>query len=116
MFVITQAIKKWHHYLLGHQFTILTNQKSLRELASQTIQTPKQEYWLSKLVGYDFEIRYRPGHDNVVANALSQVELIALQPINISCPHFDLIEDLKKIIIVDPKLVAIQAQLEEALW
>lgn len=39
--------------------------------------------WISKLMGYDFEICYRPGRNNVVADALSrksggEVELGAL--------------------------------------
>lgn len=29
---ITLAIKKWRQYLLGHQFTILTDHQSLKEL------------------------------------------------------------------------------------
>lgn len=40
MFVITQAVKKWRHYLLGRKFVILTDQKSLHELVSQIVQTP----------------------------------------------------------------------------
>lgn len=60
MFAITQAISKWRQYLLGRRFTTLTDQQSLMNLTTQTIQTPEQQQWLCKLVGYDFPILYRP--------------------------------------------------------
>lgn len=60
MFAITQAVSKWRQYLLRCKFTIFTDQQSLRNLTNQTIQTPEQQKWLSKLVGYDFQIIYRP--------------------------------------------------------
>lgn len=34
---ITSAVKKWRQYLLGHQFIILTDHKSLKELMSQVV-------------------------------------------------------------------------------
>lgn len=73
MFAITTAVKKWRHYLLGHHFRIFTDQKSLKGLLSQVIQTPAQHKWLTKLLGFDYEIIYTPGKSNVVADALSRV-------------------------------------------
>lgn len=37
---------------------------------TQTIQTPEQQKWLTKLMGYTYEICYTPGKDNLVADAL----------------------------------------------
>jgi hypothetical protein len=42
LFAITEAIAKFRHYLLGHKFIIRTDQKSLRSLMDQALQTPKQ--------------------------------------------------------------------------
>jgi hypothetical protein len=34
--------------------------------------SPKQHKWVTKLFGYDYEIIYKKGKDNVVADALSR--------------------------------------------
>ncbi|KAL0433095.1 UNVERIFIED_CONTAM: Transposon Tf2-11 polyprotein [Sesamum latifolium] len=70
LYAITKAIKKWRQYLLGHTFRVFTDHKSLKELVTQTIRTPEQQKWLTKLLGYSFEIHYKPGRENVVADAL----------------------------------------------
>lgn len=48
------------------------NQKSLRGLLDQVIQTPEQYHYLAKLLGYHYTIVYKPGKDNRVADALSR--------------------------------------------
>ncbi|WVZ26300.1 hypothetical protein V8G54_004844 [Vigna mungo] len=70
---ITSAVQKWRQYLLGRHFIIQTDQKSIKELLSQTVLTPDQQTYLSKLLGYDFEIQYRPGKTNSTADALSRL-------------------------------------------
>lgn len=70
---ITTAVKKWRHYLLGRHFIIETDQKSLKELMNQVVQTPDQHYYLSKLLGYDYEINYKPRKENQAADALSRL-------------------------------------------
>lgn len=37
------------------------------------MQTPKQQAWLHKFIGYDFRIEYKPGKDNQAADALFRV-------------------------------------------
>jgi len=39
---ITSVVKKLRQYLLGYPFVMNTNHKSLKEILSQVIQTPKQ--------------------------------------------------------------------------
>ncbi|XP_058741863.1 uncharacterized protein LOC131614269 [Vicia villosa] len=72
MYAVTEAVKKWRQYLIGQHFHIHTDQKSLRNLLLQKIQTPEQQKWTSKLQGFNFAIFYKPGRSNQVADALSR--------------------------------------------
>ncbi|KAL4558063.1 hypothetical protein LXL04_036259 [Taraxacum kok-saghyz] len=67
------SIQHWRPYLLGRHFTVFTDQKSLKHLLDQHITTCDQQNWLSKLMGYDFSIAYKPGPDNRAADALSRI-------------------------------------------
>ncbi|KAL4283566.1 hypothetical protein GQ457_16G024110 [Hibiscus cannabinus] len=110
MFAITQAVKKWRQYLLGRKFVILTDQKSLRELTQQTIQTPEQQQWLSKLLGYDFEIRYRPGKLNSTADALSRKTDATLMAF--SRVVYGIVEDIRRASRQDNELCEILEHLQ----
>lgn len=41
---IIEAVQKWRHCLLDKQFIIETDQRSLKELMNQVIQTPEQHF------------------------------------------------------------------------
>lgn len=75
LLAITEALAKFRHYLLGQKFVIKTYQKSLKSLLDQSLQTPEQQAWLHKFIGYDFRIEYKPGKENVAADALSECSL-----------------------------------------
>jgi hypothetical protein len=38
----------------------------------QRLSSEEQQKWVTKILGYDFEIFYKKGKQNVVANALSR--------------------------------------------
>lgn len=57
---------------MGNKFQIFTDRQSLKQLMTQTIQTPEQQKWAYKLQGYEFDVIYKPGRSNVVADALSR--------------------------------------------
>ncbi|GAU19157.1 hypothetical protein TSUD_79800 [Trifolium subterraneum] len=90
MLAIAEAIAKFRHYLLGHKFIIRTDQKSLRSLMEQSLQTPEQQEWLHKFLGYDFTIEYKPGKDNMAADALSRIMTLSW-----SEPKCHFIEEVK---------------------
>lgn len=66
------AIQHWRPYLLGQKFVVYTDQRSLKYLLEQRITTQNQPNWLTKLLGYEFEIVYRTGASNKVVDALSR--------------------------------------------
>ncbi|KAD5960575.1 hypothetical protein E3N88_12047 [Mikania micrantha] len=72
LMALVLAVQRWRPYLLGNHFTICTNQKSLKFLLQQRISTTDQQNWLAKLLGYDFDILYKPGRENRAADALSR--------------------------------------------
>lgn len=52
---------------------ILTDHQSLKELMAQAVQTPKQQIYLARLMGFDYTIQYRAGKANLAADALSRL-------------------------------------------
>lgn len=68
----------------GKYFIIKTGQKSLKWLLQQKVSTPFQQFWLSKLLGFDYEIHYKSGKKNITADALSRakgVEILCISHI-----------------------------------
>ncbi|WVY94257.1 hypothetical protein V8G54_033345 [Vigna mungo] len=105
---ITSAVKRWRQYLLGN-FFIQTDQKSLKELLTQVIQTPEQQYYVTKLLGYDYEIQYKPGKLNVVADSLSR----SVGPTNgelkmLFVPQCDFLDELKKSFLEDQDYILLR--------
>ena len=95
LFAITAAIKKWRQYLLGRRFLIIIDHRSLKELLTQTIQTPEQHMYIARLMGYDYEIQYRSGTHNQAADALScLLEMESSCSMMLSVPCFNFLEEL----------------------
>ena len=64
LYAVVEAVWKWRQYLLGSHFIIKIDHRSLKELLTQVIQTPEQQKYLTKLLGYDYTIVYKKGVDN----------------------------------------------------
>jgi hypothetical protein len=69
---ILHDVDLWNPYLLGKLFQIKTNHQSLKYFLEKRISSLEQQKLVTNLFGYDYEIIYKKGKDNVVADALSQ--------------------------------------------
>nr|GFA38353.1 putative reverse transcriptase domain-containing protein [Tanacetum cinerariifolium] len=70
------ALKIWMHYLYGTKCTAYTDDKSIQHILEQKELNMRQHWWLELLSDYDCDIRYHPGKENVVVDALSHKERI----------------------------------------
>ncbi|GJT16062.1 ty3-gypsy retrotransposon protein [Tanacetum coccineum] len=102
LFAIVETVYKWRQYLIGRRFTIRTDHRSIKELMQQVIQTPLQQKYVRKLMGFDFNIEYKPGLANQVADALSRVfeadedENSTAAFMTLSQPLVGLLDDLRQ--------------------
>jgi hypothetical protein len=72
MMAILHALKKWRPYLIGRHFKVKTDHDSLKYFLEQRLSSEEQQKWVTKILGYDFEIVYKKGKQNVVADTLSR--------------------------------------------
>jgi hypothetical protein len=72
MMTILHALKKWRPYLIGRHFKVKTDHDSLKYFLEQRLSSEEQQKWVTKILGYDFEIVYKKGKKNVVADAFSR--------------------------------------------
>ncbi|XP_057438204.1 transposon Tf2-1 polyprotein isoform X3 [Lotus japonicus] len=95
LMALVLCIQHWRHYLLGRVFIVYTDHKSLKHFLQQRVSSPDQQCWLAKLLGYQFEVKYKSGLENKAADALSRcfddVELHSLI-------SFPLWQDRKKLL------------------
>eukprot|EP01018_Ginkgo_biloba_P024737 Gb_03951 [translate_table: standard] len=73
MKAILHALEKRRQYLLSSKFTILIDHDSLKLLLSQPVLSEEQAKWVDHIQIFDFNIAYKKGKDNVVADALSRL-------------------------------------------
>jgi hypothetical protein len=66
----TTCIEEMAPYLIGRHFKVKTDHDSLKYFLEQRLSSKEQQKWVAKMLGYDFEIIYKKGKKNVVADAL----------------------------------------------
>ncbi|GJY35391.1 reverse transcriptase [Tanacetum coccineum] len=100
--IYSQTVEKWRGYLMDRHFKIKTDHFSLKYLLDQRLTTPFQAKWLPKLLGFDYEISYKKGSENIVADALSRVEgSTELNSLILSTITSDLLQKVKDSYVQD---------------
>jgi hypothetical protein len=93
---LVHAVHHWRPYLWGCTFVIKTNHYSLNFLIDQRLPTIPQYHWASKLLGFNFQVEYKPGETNVVADALSHHDTESATTMAILSPSFQLFDNLRR--------------------
>ena len=57
---------------MGRHFKVKNDHDSLKYFLEQRLSLEEQKKWVTKMLGYDFEIIYEKGKLSVVADALSR--------------------------------------------
>ena len=70
---VLYCVEKCRCYLLGRQFTILTDHKSLEWLLTTNTHEGRLARWALRLQEFDYTIKHRAGTLQVVADALSRL-------------------------------------------
>jgi hypothetical protein len=75
---IIEAFRAWPYYLIYSQHTIeiRTDHLNHRYFETKPPLNARQGRWLDELAGYDFEIHYNPGPNNL-ADGLSRMPILA---------------------------------------
>ena len=57
---------------MGRHFKVKIDHDSLKHFLEQRLSSKEQQKWVTKMLGYDFEIIYKRGKLNFVGDALSR--------------------------------------------
>ena len=79
---IIESVRKWRHYLTGKRFKLVTDQQSVAYMFEakhkSKIKNDKIQRWRIELSTYNFDIVYRCGAENVLADTLSRIRCMSL--------------------------------------
>ena len=69
------GILRYHHYLYGRHFTVITDHKPLEMIFKKPFHSapPRLQRMIHTTHGYDFEVKYRPGSEMALADTLSRL-------------------------------------------
>uniref|UniRef100_A0A4W5Q2M8 Reverse transcriptase RNase H-like domain-containing protein n=1 Tax=Hucho hucho TaxID=62062 RepID=A0A4W5Q2M8_9TELE len=75
LLAVVRALKAWRHWLEGakHPFLIWTDHRNLEYIRAARRQNPRQARWAMFFTRFDFTLSYRPGSQNIKADALSRL-------------------------------------------
>jgi len=75
MLAILWCVEKLRDWLWGRPFTVYSDHKSLSWIKSAMLDHGRLSRWAFKLSAYEFDIVYKPGVENTVADCLSRAAI-----------------------------------------
>ena len=96
------SLNKFKYYLLGREFELRTDHKPLLGLFGKYKQIPANSNarlvrWSIFLSQFSFDLTYKPGKSNYVADALSRLPVEDSLPSNLPGEYINMIESLGKL-------------------
>ncbi|CAL8989416.1 unnamed protein product [Prunus brigantina] len=99
MTAVVHCMRTWRHYLLGSQFVVKTDNVATSYFQSQQKLSPKQARWQDFLAEFDYQLEYKQGKTNVVADALSRKAVLAA----VAQPQSSLMQRIREGLLHDPQ-------------
>lgn len=72
LLALKHALHIWRHFLEGQEFVAYTDHQSITHLLKQPQLSQRQARWVEFFANYNVTFEYRPGTQNIVADALSR--------------------------------------------
>ena len=72
-FAVVWSTDKFRCYLLGQEFTLVTDHQALKWLFNRSNPTGKIAHWIFRLQEYQYKVVYRPEKTHQNADALSRL-------------------------------------------
>ncbi|XP_035910630.1 uncharacterized protein K02A2.6-like isoform X1 [Anopheles stephensi] len=109
------GVEKFHKYLFGYRFTVITDNSGLKEIfnpcrGTSCIEMARLQRWELKLADYEYVIEHRPGKYMANVDAMSRLPLAVQPKIESVSIGINAIEESKLMGSVDQKVILLEKQ------